>query len=481
MSQADEPHASVLLVDPDRITFLVVKQAIQKLPGFSIEHVETGEEALEFLSRRRVDLVISETELPDMGGIPFRRRLVARGKPPLHIFLSADTRKATRLTALADGVLDFLQKPCDPEELRLRCSGAIRREQEDRKPAEERPMLEGTLETLSLPDLLSVLAMARATGSLTVDTGADAATIYLKDGEPLAAGFGEKVGVEAIYHLLGDRLTGTFAFRKDEVEEPRTIHSSVMEILLEGARLHDEQALVKHSPVMRRISSPGDRARRSGDRIFPPIPTAMLARRFGDQVEDPFTMGELHLLTAAKLGEWTRRQDRTTRLHTWLICDQSRGARSMLEIASPVSELFLVTSIGSSAKVLALTFLMRDDLELDVLLIDPRAVSVFESELSRTPAFVMVSQATGADAAADASASTYSSIAELLSFLYVDLLLVSEDATSTVDWSLGRRPKARPPRVVPVRLGSSIDLRSLLTKSISEWGNLPNEVRKTPV
>jgi CheY-like chemotaxis protein len=472
---------TVLLVDPDRITFLVVKQTLQKCPGVTLAHVETGEEAVEFLTRQRADLIISETELPDMGGLQLRRRLVARGNPPMHLFLSADGRKATRLTALTEGAIDFLSKPCDPAELKLRCISVLGRALSLPPPVEERPMLEGTLETLSLPDLLSVLAMARATGSLTVNTGVDEATIFLRDGEPLSAEFEEHIGVNAIYHLLGNRVTGTFAFRKEDLPKPRTIHSSVMEILLEGARLHDEQALVKKSPVMQRISSSGEHGHRVGERVFAPIPTATLARRFSDQLEEPFTLGELHLMTTETLGLWTRKQDRTTRIHTWLVCDRARGARAMLEIASPTSDLFVVTSLGSSAKILGLTFLLRDDLELDVLLVDPRSASVFEKELMRTPAFALIGQTSGLAASTDASSAAYASVAHILSFLQVDLLLVSDDAPEAVDWSAGRRSKARPPRIVPIRLGESLDLRSLLKDSLAAWGNLPNEIRKAGV
>jgi CheY-like chemotaxis protein len=468
---SEKAHTNILLVDPDRITFLVLKQAFVRVLGLTLAHAETGTEALELLSKKRFDLVVSETELPDMDGPQLFKRLGARGPVPAHLFLTADARKAPRLSALSEGAVDYIQKPCDPDELRIRALGIIARAASalvsNTKGGEI--LLEGSLETLSLPDLLSVLSMAGTSGHLSVRFAASAqgeALIDIKDGSPQSAVFGAKTGLDAMYALLAEAPVGTFALVRAEPGGTRSIHVSINEILLEGARLHDERSLEVSSPVMRRISSSGTASMVRGNRVFAPIPTLALAKRFLEQLEDPFVLGELHLMTPEVLATWTRRTNAGVRLHVWLVSDMARGARSMLELASPVSELLLVSSMGSAPKVLGLTFLLRDELELDVLLIDPRQATLFAPELVRTPSFAILANGPGT------SASAYVSVQQLLAFLSVDLLLSTKREASVLDWKARPKPKSRPPQMCEVTIDAAIDLRALLIEALRAWGSL---------
>jgi CheY-like chemotaxis protein len=484
--------ANVLLVDPDRITYMVVRQALSRAPWLQLEQAETAEDAIEFMARHRVNLIVSDTELPDLNGIAFQRRVSARGGAPAHIFLTADHRKETRIKALTEGAADYLLKPCDPDELRLRCISALSRGHRDRATDMPRSILEGTLETLSLPDLLSVFSMAHASGMLTLFLGMETATLFLDKGQPISAAIGARVGLDAMYYLLALPPVGTFSLSKSASGITRNIHAGMMEILMEAARLHDERALTTKSPMVRRISSTGGGVHQRGERVFAPIPTPTLARRVTDQLADPFTFGELHLLTSGPLAAWSRRKQAGTRIDVWLVADIATGARSMLEIASPVSELLLVTAMGGAGKILALMFSLRDDLEVNVLLLDPRSAASFAGELARTPAFAIVAQPTSEgpggvpvpspstsalDASGDPTASAYLGVSQLLAAHSLDLLLISKQLIAPIDWQARTLETVRPPRVVPIFVGEELDLRAQLLQGLTTWGNLLNEIR----
>jgi CheY-like chemotaxis protein len=486
MLGAQQP-ATVLLVDPDRITFLVIRQAFTLAPWIRLEHVESGEDAITFMARHRVNLIVSETELPDSSGMALHRRLTTRGTAPPYIFLSADNRKETHYKALREGAADFILKPCDPVEMRLRCLAVLEREHRDREQRDraaepQQSILEGTLEALSLPDLFSVFAMARASGMLSVYVDANTATVFLDKGEPTAAKIGNKTGLDALYHLLALPPAGRFSLSKPEVVVPRNVHAGMMEVLMEAARLQDERALGAKSPMVRRMSSSGVGDHARGDKVFAPLPTPALARRLTDQIADPFTFGELHLMTADALGQWSRRKHDGVRVDVWLVCDVAVGARAMLEIASPVSELLLVTSMGGGSKVMAMVFALRDDLELNILLLDPRSAVVFAAELARSPALAIVAQVTppgGATASSDVSTGAYLGVSQLFAAHALDLLMVSKDLVGAVDWDTRMPARARSPRIVAVDVGPELDLRAQVLEGIATWGTLLNEVRSS--
>jgi DNA-binding response OmpR family regulator len=464
---------TVLLADPDRITYLTVKQALAKAVGTVVDHVETGAEALEYLARQRANLLIVETELPDMDGAQLMRRLIARGNAPPIVFFSADSRRETRVNTLKDGAVDFLQKPCDQEELRLRALGAIHRNNRKapRGPdsVEKPPLLQGSLEVLCLPDLLSVLSMARASGRLVVQTENNEGVLLMMNGEVISATYGRAVGTEAVYAMIGRPMMGGFSLTANSGASLalRDIDLSVNELLLEGARLQDERNIGERSPLVRRISSAGGSgSERPDGRIFGPIPTPVLTKRFRDQIADPFVLGELHLMTPESLARWTKQSSHAARLHVWLVADLARGIRALLELASPVSELVLATSMVQSAKILGISFLLRDGLELDVLLVDPRSVALFASELVRTPSFVIVS------GAADTTGASYGALLQRMASLQTDCILVAPSDASIVDWSVRSDPKSRAPRVHRLAGDSEMDLRMLLLEGLDRWGTV---------
>jgi serine/threonine protein kinase len=95
----------VLVVDADRVTRRFVELALTS-DGFEVESAKTGSAALEILQSDPVDLIITDSDLPDMTGLRLHRRLSqqSRYRDIPVVFLSADTRAATKAVALNNGV-----------------------------------------------------------------------------------------------------------------------------------------------------------------------------------------------------------------------------------------------------------------------------------------------------------------------------------------------------------------------------------------
>src|SRR5215831_8688673 len=92
--------------------------------------VEAFSSALDFLARtniRDTSCLIVDVHMPRMTGIELHRRLVESGYAIPTILITAYPDESVRLRAMADGVIGYLTKPCDSEEL-LRCvSRALQR------------------------------------------------------------------------------------------------------------------------------------------------------------------------------------------------------------------------------------------------------------------------------------------------------------------------------------------------------------------
>ena len=117
----------ILVVDDsDFITTLISEYFGDK---FNIDTVGDGEEALYFLRENdSVDLIISDLNMPEMNGLQLQKMLknslIFRNIP--FIILSGDTGTEKKIECLKSGVVDFIEKPFNPEELKIRCINAIK-------------------------------------------------------------------------------------------------------------------------------------------------------------------------------------------------------------------------------------------------------------------------------------------------------------------------------------------------------------------
>jgi len=93
--------------------------------GFDIAEAATGAEALELAQASRLDLVLLDVMLPDIGGHEIARRLAAQGVP--FAFLSARAGAGDVRTGYELGAVDYITKPFDPIELADRVSQILRR------------------------------------------------------------------------------------------------------------------------------------------------------------------------------------------------------------------------------------------------------------------------------------------------------------------------------------------------------------------
>ncbi|WP_027781069.1 MULTISPECIES: two-component system response regulator CreB [Burkholderia] len=94
--------------------------------GMQTVHCTLGQAALERLRDTRVDLVVLDVGLPDLGGFEVCRRLRTFTDVPV-IFLTARHDEIDRIVGLEIGADDYVVKPFSPRELAARVRVILRR------------------------------------------------------------------------------------------------------------------------------------------------------------------------------------------------------------------------------------------------------------------------------------------------------------------------------------------------------------------
>jgi two-component system phosphate regulon response regulator PhoB len=125
----------VLLIEDDRDIAEAIAYQLDKA-GLQVRLAFTGEEGLE-ASRRGVDLVLLDLNLPSMDGLEVCR-MIRRQSGTAHvpiIIVSARGDEVDRVLGLEMGADDYMVKPFSLKELAARCRAALRRSEQASGPA----------------------------------------------------------------------------------------------------------------------------------------------------------------------------------------------------------------------------------------------------------------------------------------------------------------------------------------------------------
>lgn len=115
----------ILIVEDEQSILEAVSYALQS-EGYCPVAVQTGSEALQWMSEGRADLVILDVGLPDMSGFDLFNRIRAYDSVAV-IFLTARDGEVDRVAGLEMGADDYVTKPFSPRELTARVRAVLRR------------------------------------------------------------------------------------------------------------------------------------------------------------------------------------------------------------------------------------------------------------------------------------------------------------------------------------------------------------------
>jgi PleD family two-component response regulator len=123
-----ENKAKILIIEDD-LDVAEMLNAYFRVQGYEVFTVNWGEDGVRSCQTVHPDLVILDIRLPDIDGYEVARRLRAdrrTAEVPI-IFLTEKRERADRLQGLELGADDYITKPFDVQELRLRVRNALKR------------------------------------------------------------------------------------------------------------------------------------------------------------------------------------------------------------------------------------------------------------------------------------------------------------------------------------------------------------------
>ena len=121
-----EPHDQrLLIVDDDKKITSLFAQCLNE--RYSCETAANAQEALDWLQREPFALVISDIQMPGIGGIELLRKINELYRDTAVIIISGLDRTQRVIDAIRMGAYDYLVKPCDLDVLELCVDRALDR------------------------------------------------------------------------------------------------------------------------------------------------------------------------------------------------------------------------------------------------------------------------------------------------------------------------------------------------------------------
>ena len=126
MPQTDRRDSmNILVVDDEREIADVIELYLQN-DQYSVFKFYTGQDALDCIRDKKIDLAILDVMLPDIDGFQILKKIREKYTFPV-IMLTAKTEYMDKITGLTLGADDYMPKPFNPLELAARVKAQLRR------------------------------------------------------------------------------------------------------------------------------------------------------------------------------------------------------------------------------------------------------------------------------------------------------------------------------------------------------------------
>lgn len=117
----------ILAIDDNTVNLATIEQELKA--KYEVIPMISGRRAIKYLYRETVDLILLDVEMPIMDGIETLKEIRAQknGVTVPVIFLTAKKDKETVVDGVKLGIMDYITKPFDPEDLNERIERVFKR------------------------------------------------------------------------------------------------------------------------------------------------------------------------------------------------------------------------------------------------------------------------------------------------------------------------------------------------------------------
>lgn len=170
-------EARIFVIDDEPVNLLILKKLLASQGFEQLVLIQDPRQVLEHYREKRPDLILLDILMPHLDGYEVMAQLQALNDPllPPIIVLSAQEGRDYRLHALASGARDFVNKPFDRDELRMRVRNLLDAQLAHRMIYDQKSVLEDMVrartETLNQTRLQVVRRLGRAAEFRDNETG----------------------------------------------------------------------------------------------------------------------------------------------------------------------------------------------------------------------------------------------------------------------------------------------------------------------
>jgi two-component system, chemotaxis family, chemotaxis protein CheY len=113
-----------LIVDDSSVMRKIVERALRQsgLEALVVHEAGSGSEGLELLKSKKVDLILSDINMPTMDGLEFLRQLRAQSLAPgvPVVMITTESSEEHVKQAIQAGAQGYIRKPFTPEQVKER-------------------------------------------------------------------------------------------------------------------------------------------------------------------------------------------------------------------------------------------------------------------------------------------------------------------------------------------------------------------------
>jgi YesN/AraC family two-component response regulator len=183
----------VLIVDDDPELLLSINCGLQHNDRFRLLKAENGREALAVLETNRVDLVVTELNMPVMDGVELISVMSDSFSEVSYVVMTAFRTSVMEEYLKKAGALNILEKPLDIDELEQAINKALDIQEEQNC----------SLAGLPLSSFLQLVAMEQKTAHLKIfHLGGQCGSLFFHDGDLIDAEYNNLTGDEAVLKML---------------------------------------------------------------------------------------------------------------------------------------------------------------------------------------------------------------------------------------------------------------------------------------
>lgn len=282
------PHA--LVVEDEALLLDAISMALGRTGSLRISRAHDASEALAIARVDLPDVVITDVKMPGISGLELLE-LLRNDFPTLPIVVMSAFGPSVRRQALRKGATHFLDKPFPIAELRgVLQSVLVKRG--SMMPTPSDASFEGAIESLSVPDIIQVACMTRGSARIELSSSAGSGLLFIEGSNVVDAEWEGRSGIDAVRAAMS-LGSGRFRVYSGTSHEPRSIHMPWTELVMECARLQDEQrasSAEAPSPVVQPPAGPATLA-------SPPLSAA------SSSVESPPSAASSSVGPAPAVGE----------------------------------------------------------------------------------------------------------------------------------------------------------------------------------